>query len=246
MKFTISVNQEELELLTQFTAWGWLNIPKNVQLVPEPAAAPAPPTPPTPAVVVQPPEPTAPPEPAPPTPPAVGKGGFDAAFQFVIKWEGSAYEDNSGDPGGPTKYGIDTKDDSEYWKALGVTDLHDLTLAQAEDIYRTKYWTKNLCDTMPTPLAETHFNYCVNVGASQSVKFMQAALGVTVDGQYGPVTEAAVKALVSPYTNHAANLMVDHADDFYKGLAQKPNFAQFLKGWLNRNADLRLAINSWS
>lgn len=179
------------------------------------------------------------PSPASPASPATTAGNFDKAFAWVIKWEGSSYEDVPGDSGGPTKYGIDTTSDASDLPP-GVA-LKDLTLDQAKAIYLKKYWLGSLCDKMPTPVAETHFNYAVNTGASQSVKFMQKALGVTVDGQYGPLTAS---ALLNAPAKSIALGMVDASDAFYKELATKPNDAQFLKGWENRNADLRTFINS--
>jgi lysozyme family protein len=166
---------------------------------------------------------------------SVPSGDFDKAFAFVIQWEGG-YSNDAGDSGGPTMYGIDTKDDSAAWRALGVTDVRNLTLAQAKGIYREKYWLKALCDQMPSPVAETHFNYAVNVGAFQSVKFMQRALGISpVDGDFGPITQAALKAAIPL---KVAQGMIDAADMFYKELGAG-NDGKFLQGWLHRNADLR-------
>jgi hypothetical protein len=159
---------------------------------------------------------------------------FDKAFAFVIKWEGLMYEDVSGDPGGPTKYGIDQKDHPDV-------DIKNLTLDQAKAIYLTVYWQGSNCDNLPYPVAKTHFNFSVNVGREQSIKFMQAAMGIAVDGQFGLLTAGALSRAV-PKT--VALGMVDQADAFYKDLATKGQFAKFLIGWLNRNNDLRSLINA--
>ncbi len=159
------------------------------------------------------------------------KGDFEKAFAFVIKWEGSEYEDVSGDPGGPTKYGIDSKDHP------GV-EIKGLTLENAKAIYLTDYWRASDCDNLPSPVAETHFNFAVNTGREQSVKFMQRALGVLADGQFGAVTVAALATAV-PRT--VALDMVDQADWFYKELAAK-GMSKFLTGWLSRNNALRAFI----
>jgi hypothetical protein len=162
--------------------------------------------------------------------------GFDAIFPWVLEAEGG-WTDDPKDPGGPTMYGIDTRDDEAAWKALGVTDLRKLTIDQAKTIYKSKYWDTAQCGTMPTPVAETHFNYAVNVGASQSVKFLQGSLGIKIDGQYGPVTQAALAGRVDHQV--VALGMVDAADSFYHGLAAQERFEGDLKGWLSRNAGLR-------
>ncbi len=182
--------------------------------------------------------------PVPPIAPVpVASGNFEKAFEWVIKWEGSSYENNAGDPGGPTKYGIDTRDDASDMP-MGVS-LRDLTLEQARAIYLKKYWLGSLCDKLPSPVAEVHFNYSVNTGNGTSVKFMQEALGIPVDGQFGPQTSL---ALGNADPKKTALSMIDHSDAYYHGRAESrpENFAQDLRGWLNRNADLRLFIASLS
>lgn len=155
---------------------------------------------------------------------------FDTIFPFIIKWEGSEYEDDPADPGGATKFGIDTKDDRDWWKHY-VDDLHKLTLDQAKEIYRQKYWLGSDCDLLPSPIAEVHFNYSVNTGKYRSFKFLQSALAVPADGKWGPVTHAAV---LNCNAEDTALKMIDNADAFYKSLGGK-----FVAGWLNRNAALR-------
>lgn len=172
------------------------------------------------------------PPPSPVVAPPVANVGFERAFAFVLKWEGSDYEDVSGDPGGPTKFGIDAKDHPSV-------DIKGLTLGTAKQIYLTDYWQASNCDHLPSPVAETHFNYSVNVGREESIRFMQRALGVTADGEFGALTASALAA-ANPKV--VALGMVAQADGFYKDLAGKGQFAKFLTGWLNRNNDLRTFI----
>jgi hypothetical protein len=160
------------------------------------------------------------------------KGDFEKAFTFVIKWEGSEYEDVSGDPGGPTKYGIDSKDHPSV-------DIKGLTFENAKQIYLTDYWQASNCDNLPSPVAETHFNYAVNTGREQSIKFMQRALGLEGDGQFGPAT---ADALAKADPRIIALGMVSMADAFYKSLAANKGMGKFLTGWLNRNNALRSFI----
>jgi lysozyme family protein len=164
--------------------------------------------------------------------PQPAKGNFEKVFQFVIKWEGSEYEDVLGDPGGPTKYGIDSKDHP------GV-DIKGLSLENAKAIYLTNYWQASNCDNLPSPVAETHFNFAVNTGREQSVKFMQRALGLDGDGQFGKET---ADALAKADPRIVALGMVAQADGFYKSLAVNKGMDKFLTGWLNRNNALRSFI----
>jgi hypothetical protein len=163
---------------------------------------------------------------------AVTQPNFERAFDFVIKWEGSEYEDVSGDPGGPTKYGIDSKDHPSV-------DIKGLSLENAKQIYLTDYWQASNCDNLPSPVAETHFNYAVNTGREQSIKFMQRALGLEGDGQFGPAT---ADALAKADPRIIAFGMVSMADAFYKSLAANKGMGKFLTGWLNRNNALRSFI----
>jgi lysozyme family protein len=159
---------------------------------------------------------------------------FQRAFAWVIEWEGSEYEDVPGDPGGPTKYGITQHEVPEL-------DIKDLTIGQAEGIYWQNYWLNNRCDKLPTPVAETHFNFCVNTGPSRSTRFMQATLGVTQDGDLGPITLTAARAA---HPMALATGMIERAGDFYRTLASR-GMRKFLAGWLNRNLDLTNQLALW-
>ncbi len=250
MNISVFLSPDELAVAAQFKAWGWLKIPDDVVLVPDPVvvAVPIPPIHVFPA-----------------TPDAnasrflyPGQGisvigvpltpsGFETAFKFVcgdgvkdFGWEGE-YTNDPSDPGGPTKYGIDTRDDKVFWSAMGVESVKDLTFAQAKQIYLTQYWDKCLCGQMPPPIDLVHFNFCVNEGSEASVKFMQEALALSVqDGQFGPSTQAALAAA----TDHKAIAlaMIGNSDARYKELSAQPRFTKDLKGWLNRDAALRKLV----
>jgi lysozyme family protein len=163
---------------------------------------------------------------------------FEKAFPFIIQWEGSTYEDVPGDPGGPTKYGIDTQDDLADLPP-GVT-IKTLTLDEAKAIYLKKYWNGMGASLMPEPVDMVHFNYCVNTGYGRSIKFMQAVLGVEVDGNFGPITRAHM-GIAQPL--NLAEGMINQADAFYRHLATN-GMSKFLNGWINRNAGLRALIKS--
>jgi lysozyme family protein len=174
--------------------------------------------------------------PAPTPPPTLAEaesGVFDRAFDFVIKWEGSDYEDVPGDPGGPTKYGIDQRDHPNV-------DIENLTLAHARQIYYHTYWLGSGSPSYPSPVDMVFFNFAVNTGKGEAARFLQKALGVDADGVVGPIT---MGALSKAAPEDVAKSMVDHADAFYKALgAERPSMRKFLRGWLNRDDDLRNLI----
>src|SRR4029077_13340737 len=124
----VVLTSQEKVIFDQFLALGWLNIPSRVSVTVEGGGVVSGPVVP-PQVVV--------PMVIPVTPPVVipvpiivsDTVRFERAFKFVcgdgindFGWEGD-YTNDPNDPGGPTKYGIDTKDDSADWKSLGISSI---------------------------------------------------------------------------------------------------------------------------
>jgi len=72
------------------------------------------------------------------------------------------------------------------------------------------------------------FDASVNIGIGRSAKFLQAAVGVAVDGSIGPQTVAAVKS--RPVSDLISELAARRLA-FYQTL---PNFNHFGAGWTNR------------
>jgi len=70
---------------------------------------------------------------------------FDKAFEILIGHEGG-YVNDVNDRGGETRYGISKR-------AYPHIDIANLTLAQAKEIYRTDYWDKVKCSSLPPDLA---------------------------------------------------------------------------------------------
>ena len=94
--------------------------------------------------------------------------------EFSIKktlgYEGG-YCNDPGDPGGPTKYGITIIDVRLYVKHdATAADVKALTVAQAIDIYRAKYWAKVDGDNKPDGVDFATFDYGVNSGVGRGNK----------------------------------------------------------------------------
>jgi hypothetical protein len=162
---------------------------------------------------------------------------FDACMSYVFKAEGG-YSDTPGDLGGPTNFGITLATLESYeGKKLNADDVRSLTPEMAKEIYRTNYWNRMQCGSLPDGLDLEVFDFGVNSGPSQSVKTLQGVVGVTQDGSIGPITLAAVGALnprdvIARFTQ--ARLI------FYQGLNQP----EFLKGWEARVASIQTAALS--
>lgn len=176
---------------------------------------------------------------------------FEKALRFVLEHECvykkrhwgkisdeyviSENEDN--DPGGLTKWGIDQRSHPHL-------DIENLSLQDATDIYKKEYWDKYRCGELEWPLNAVYFDGCVNMGAGQITKLLQRVVGAADDGALGPNTRAAVNAACKVRsTEVVAMQLIDKKKEFYKDLVkEKPKYAKFLDGWLNRSNDLKEAI----
>ena len=140
------------------------------------------------------------------------------------------YVNDPADAGGETKFGISKR-------ANPTVNIRSLTWAGAKDIYYHSYWIPGKCDRLSAPIALIHFDGCVNHGVGTAAKHLQAALGVTADGDIGPKTLTAART--ADYT-HVCNSIADQRVEFYKRIvARNPSQSRFIKGWLRRISELR-------
>jgi lysozyme family protein len=132
----------------------------------------------------------------------------------------------AGDGGGLTKYGVASKDNP-------TVDIANLTLAQAQQIYHDQYWLVGHCDKITSgPVTVFQFDMIVNNGAGRAAKILQQAAGVTIDGNVGPGTLAAVNAMdPTALINKLSELRSARYNTIVQG---DPSQARFLDGWLRR------------
>lgn len=181
---------------------------------------------------------------------------FSKAQQFVLRWEGG-YCNDSGDPGGPTKYGVSLRWLRSVGLELGdidgdgdidIDDIKALNVDQASELFRLKFWVPADLDIYLQQYALIYYDSAVNTGPVQAAKIVQRAVNdvegrkrLKIDGVLGTLSRAAVVEWQGGRDFWAA--CVNRREAFYKGLvASKPQFAKFLKGWLNRTRALRRAI----
>ena len=99
-------------------------------------------------------------------------------------------------------------------------DIKNLTRDGAREIYWREYWRRFDCERFPRPLGEVFFNACVNCGAGRARKLMAEA-------------------------GDSAEVFLTAQEAFYRRLAAaRPALKKFLKGWLNRTADLRAWVKA--
>ena len=186
--------------------------------------------------------------------------GFDKFMaEFVLPWEGARGEDggytnDSGDPGGETKWGVSKRS----YPNLDIPHLTKQFVLQ--NVYFLDYWLKSgrqksYCDALPHPVNLAHLDCVVNVGNWKTAKdgtpvwhgranmILQIALGVDDDGYLGPQSLAAI-AGADPLT--LAVRAIDQRDLYYAGRLELPgaNLAgswadKYRGGWRNRTTALR-------
>lgn len=170
--------------------------------------------------------------------PAPGKATssrFQACLAEVLRHEGG-FVNHPSDPGGATNLGI-TKATLSEWRGKPVTvdDVRNLTVDEAGEIYRARYWQPIRGDALPPGVDLAVFDGAVNSGPGRSARWLQQALGVAQDGIIGPETLAAV-GRAKP-----ATLIIEICDArmaFLRSLSTWPTFG---KGWTARVNEVQAA-----
>jgi lysozyme family protein len=162
---------------------------------------------------------------------------YEAAFEKVIGHEGGFTRDKKdrgnwttgiigqGKNNG-TKFGVSCM-------AYPNEDIENMKLERAHEIYKRDYWDKMRCDDLPGGVDYACFDQAINSGVSRSIKWLQKAVDVTVDGKIGPATVGAAQAAPEIRT---IDRMCDKRLAFMKELKTWPRYG---KGWSNRVAEVR-------
>ena len=156
------------------------------------------------------------------------EANFTSCVDFTFTQEGG-FVDNPNDPGGATNLGI-TLTTLEDWENadLPVSAIRTLDRSLAEQIYHKEYWLKMSCDKLPTGVDLMVFDSGVNVGPARAIEQLQDALVVTVDGNIGPKTLAALAKANVHELIADIEVIEQH---YYRSLSRFPIFG---KGWLAR------------
>lgn len=172
---------------------------------------------------------------------------FSRALAHVLEMEGG-FSNDPYDPGGPTNRGItlevyakfrkETVDDGT--RARLIAELKRIPDATVTAIYRQRYFDPASCPVFTSPLALMHFDAAVNHGVGAAIRMLQGVAGVTVDGEIGPETLAAIGA------KSLADMLDDYAETRRVRYRALPHFWRFGRGWLKRvDATLALA-RTWA
>ncbi|PHJ51671.1 hypothetical protein VF04_36720 [Nostoc linckia z7] len=166
---------------------------------------------------------------------------FDAAIDFILKWEGGYGEDEVDLGGLQTYRGISRKHNPNWagWKIIDqrkpkqwqiYQDLED----DVKSFYKKHYWDAIKADGICNDkIAAFMFDWYVNSGG-HAVKAVQRIVGTTQDGILGNQTLHAINnyngALYEP-------LRMARISFYKKIVKDKPAQNKFLIGWLNRVND---------
>lgn len=158
---------------------------------------------------------------------------------FPTDWDNPKnYSDDRGDSGGPTKCGITHREYDLFRKRYGLPtqDVRKMTRDEGGVIYRTFFW-EPYCDALPAGLDLEFFDSSVNEGTTEAVKILQVALGLVHDGDWGPKTDAAVRALHLSQmdTEAVVTKFTIRRDIVYR---QTKHFALFGKDWERRSNEI--------
>lgn len=147
------------------------------------------------------------------------------------------------DPGGRTNQGVIQRTYDAYRKRrrLPLRTVYDMTDAERDDIYRSQYWDVIRGDDLPVGVGYVVFDGAVNSGPSQSVKWLQRALGVVADGVVGEHTLEAARNHTNP--RGLIDAILNRRLTFLKALKTWPTFG---KGWSRRISGVRTLGKSMS
>lgn len=145
---------------------------------------------------------------------------FNEAVSIILDLE-KGYVNNPKDPGGETNFGISKK-------SYPHLNIRDLTVEQAIEIYRTDFWDKCKIDFLPPYLRLAVFDASVIQGPEIAIGLLQAALGVKVDGDLGPITLNAIAGA------NKEKLLLKYIQRRWDRMSNSRVFPYYAEGWGNR------------
>jgi uncharacterized protein (TIGR02594 family) len=155
---------------------------------------------------------------------------FEFCLKPLLEHEGGN-DDDPQDPGGRTSRGIIQTEYDKYRDRNGQSrrDVWTATDAEVRDIYLTEYWNVLHCDELPSGVDYAVFDYGVNSGVSRAAKVLQRLVGVSADGEIGPITVNATLA-----ETDLEKLIDNISEERLSFLQQLKTWSRFGHGWATR------------
>lgn len=161
---------------------------------------------------------------------------LDQALGYLLEEEGG-WSDHPNDRGGKTMWGVTQATYNAYRKKTGKPSqsVKLITKEECRELYRSEYWNAAGCDKLPWPISYITFDAAVNSGASRSLRWTQAGLGMKADGIVGPQTVSAAKAVIDSSDGSKILAILDQRVQFLTALVKKDTTQLvFLLGWWRR------------
>lgn len=160
---------------------------------------------------------------------------FDISFDRVFSHEGGyqvMYSDRGNWTTGKvgvgelrgTKYGISAM-------SYPTLDIKALTREQAKAIYLRDFWTPINGPTRAPELVYQLFDANVNHGLGNTIKMLQRAIGTKDDGQFGPMSQAALDKI------SVHDILKKFLAQRLRFMTDVPTWPDYGKGWARRIAD---------
>lgn len=135
---------------------------------------------------------------------------FDQAFDRLMDHEGG-YVNDPQDPGGETKFGVSKR-------SYPDEDIPNMTKERAKEIFKRDFWDKVHGDKLHDGVAWQAADFAYHSGPSVALRYLQRAVGVADDGDWGPASQAAADAMTE-------------TDTIMKLLGERLDFMTRLKNW---------------
>jgi lysozyme family protein len=158
---------------------------------------------------------------------------FDKCLELLLVHEGKFVND-SRDNGGMTNLGVTIRVWEEWvGHAVSEKEMRNLTPLMVGPLYKRKYWDACRANELVSGVDYCVFDVAVNSGVGRAIKLLQSAVGVTVDGGFGPATLAAVNE------KDPAALIEMYCTKRLEFLQSLKTFETFGKGWSRRVAEVK-------
>jgi lysozyme family protein len=159
---------------------------------------------------------------------------FNKFFDRLIGHEGK-FQNNRADRGNWTggKVGVGLLKGTKFGiSAMAYPDLDiaNLTVEEVKPIYKRDYWDRFQAESYHPAIGFQTFDAGVNHGPGNAVRFLQRAAGVLDDGDMGPASLRAVKAM------ELNDALLRFNSERLSFMVKLSTFDEFGRGWVARVA----------
>lgn len=152
-----------------------------------------------------------------------------------LKVHEGGYTNDPRDPGGPTNFGVTIFDFRKYVNPKATAeDVKAMTWAQAQIIYRARYWDALQCDRLPAGVDDSVFDYGVNSGIGRAGRVLRQVLGLPTNDWH--VTDEVIAAALK---GDAKTEIVGIDDERLRFLHSLKTWDHFGPGWGKRVAEVK-------